>query len=34
MKCEQVDPYRNEHAYVKSDPKPDAGSHGGQSFTR
>jgi hypothetical protein len=34
MECEQVDPYRNEHAYVKSDPKPDARSHGGQGFTR
>jgi hypothetical protein len=29
---EEVDPNRNEHANVKSDPKPDTRGHGGETF--
>jgi hypothetical protein len=34
VKSEEIDPNRDEHAYVKGDPKPDARRHGGQVFMR
>ena len=32
MEREEVDPNRNEYAYVKGDPKPDTRRHGGETF--
>jgi len=32
MEGEEIDPDRDEHAYVKGDPKPDARPHRGEIF--
>ncbi len=34
MEREEIDSDRNEHAYMKGDPKPDARPHRGEVFMR